>query len=302
MLESLIFYTGAGFLLYKITQVASFFFVYFIRPGQDLTKLGEWSVVTGCTAGIGKGIASELAKKGQNVVLISRNQQKLEDVQKEIEALGVKTKIVVADLSKFDEAAKQRVTDACSPLNIGVLVNNAGVSYPYPQWFEDIDVERAENICKINCEALVTMTRLILPQMIAQNKGTVVNMSSVQGVVPSQLMVVYGASKAFVNNFTDNMTMECKGKGVTFSSHMPMYVISNMSKIRRQSMTVPTPEAYARAAVKHFGYSGTISPYWSHSFYAAALQQLPRMILEPIIMSAHKTIRKKALKKYNKTK
>jgi len=302
MIGTIAYYAGLALIMYKIAQAVNFIYVYFLRGSKDLKKLGDWSVVTGATSGIGKGLALELARKKQNVVLVSRNQTKLEAVAKEVEALGAQAKIVVVDFSNFDDAAKKRVTETCSSLNIGVLVNNAGLSYPYPQWFEDTDMEVVENIVKINCQAIVTMTKLILPQMLAQNKGTVVNMSSVGGVIPHQLMVVYGASKAFVNSFTENMSLEYKGKGVTFSAQMPMYVISAMSKIRRPSLTVPTAEGYAKAAVKHFGYSGILSPYWSHAFYAGAIQQLPWAFTAPLVMNAHRTIRKKALKKYNKSK
>lgn len=302
MLGSIIYYTGLALILYKVAQAAEFLYVYFLRPAKDLKKLGDWTIVTGCTSGIGKGLAIELARKGQNIVLISRNPAKLAAVKEEVESHGVKAEVVVVDFSKFDEDAKKRVTDTCSSLNIGVLVNNAGLSYPYPQWFEDTELERVENICKVNCESIVTMTKLILPQMLAQKRGTVVNVSSIAGVIPSQLMVVYGASKAFVNNFTDNMQLECGHKGVSFTSHMPMFVVSAMSKIKRPSLTVPTAEAYAKAAIKHFGYPGTLSPFWSHSFYAGALQQIPWLVSGPLVFSAHRTIRKKALRKYKKDK
>jgi len=302
MLGAIAYYAGLCLVLYKIAQAVEFVYVYFLRGAKDLKKLGDWSIVTGATSGIGKGIALELARKKQNVVLVSRNESKLKAVAQEVEALGAQAKIVVVDFSNFDDAAKKRVVDTCSSLNVGVLVNNAGLSYPYPQWFEDTDMSVVENIIKVNCQALMTMTKLILPQMVAKKKGTVVNISSVGGVIPHQLMVVYGASKAFVNSFTDNMQAECVNKGVTFSSHMPMYVVSAMSKIKRPSLTVPTPEQYAKTAVKHFGYSGTLSPYWSHAFYAGAMQQLPWKILAPLVMNVHRTIRKKALKKYNKSK
>merc|ERR1719192_2755884 len=105
--------------------------------------------------------------------------------------------------------------------------------------------------------------------MIEKKTGTVVNVSSIQGSIASNLMVVYGASKAFVNHFTEYMQAECGHNGVTFTSHLPMYVVSNMSKIRKSSLTVPMPDEYAKAAVKHFGLTEEIRPYWSHAPYAA---------------------------------
>merc|ERR1719499_2321149 len=127
LLDNVIYTCGAGFLILKTLQFVKFFYVHFIRNwcSKDLSKLGEWSVVTGATSGIGKGIALELARKGQNIVLVSRNMDKLEAVKKEVEDLGVEAKVVKVDFSDFDDAAKDRVVETCSPLKIGVLVNNA---------------------------------------------------------------------------------------------------------------------------------------------------------------------------------
>jgi len=291
-------YVGMAYCAYKALELVIFFYTIFLRPSKNLNKLGEWSVVTGATDGIGKAIAMELAKRGQNVVLISRTQAKLDKCADEIRAATKQdVKTIAIDYSNFDKEKQDKVMEVCADLDIGCLVNNVGMSYEYPEFFEEVPMDRLEKICMINNHALVAMTRLLTPQMVANKRGTVVNMSSVGGVMPHTLMVVYGSSKAFVNNFTTNMQSEMGSKGVTFSAQMPMYVVSNMSKIRRSSLTVPTPETYAKYAVNHFGHSGILSPHPVHALYAGFLQQLPWFLLDMIIDNVHKSIRKKALKK-----
>ena len=113
----------------------------FLRPGKNLKKLGQWAVVTGATDGIGKAYALGFAKKGMSVVLISRTESKLADLKKEIDAKGydgVEVKYVVCDYSNFDEKAQSTVAAAIGDLDVGVLINNVGVSYRYPRFFHEL--------------------------------------------------------------------------------------------------------------------------------------------------------------------
>ena len=106
----------------------------FLRRGKDLKKLGSWAVVTGATDGIGKAYAEALARQGLSIVLISRTEAKLQAVKKEIDDKGydgVEVRYVVCDYSNFDQKARAAVRDAIKGLDVGVLVNNVGVSYRY---------------------------------------------------------------------------------------------------------------------------------------------------------------------------
>lgn len=101
---------------------------------MTLTLSFSFSRHAGATDGIGKAYALALAKQGLSIVLISRTEAKLQDVQKEIDAKGyegVQTKYVVCDYSNFDQKAKNTVATAIKGLDVGVLINNVGVSYRY---------------------------------------------------------------------------------------------------------------------------------------------------------------------------
>lgn len=302
-LNGLAVFLGFTYLAKKTFDAVSFIWVYFLRPSVNLKKLGKWAVVTGATDGIGKAMAKQLAKKGLNVVLISRTQSKLDMVAKELsEATGNEMKTIAIDYGKFDKEAQERMMNVCKDLDVGVLVNNVGASYSFPGVLTDIESSWLESIISINCQATTIMTRLLLPGMQEKNRGTVVNVASVAGIAPMPMLNVYGATKMFVKSFTENLQHEYSNSAVTFSCHMPFFVVSKMSKIRRPSLTTPMPDAYAKSACSYIGHNACLHPYWSHALQGAVLNQLPRSLQAWGINKLHKDIRRRALRKLAKRK
>ena len=129
--------------------------------------MGEWAVITGATDGIGKAYAMAMAKKGLSIVLISRTESKLQDVAKEIseKCPNVQTKYVVCDYSNFDEAARNKVADAVSGLDVGVLVNNVGVSYTYPKFFHELNDDQVGALMEMNVNSTTWMTKIVIQGM-----------------------------------------------------------------------------------------------------------------------------------------
>lgn len=106
--------------------------------------------MTGATDGIGKAYAFKLAKKGLNVIIISRTKSKLDDCAAEIkEKYGVKVKVVVCDYSNFDDDARASVAKICSKLDVGVLVNNVGVSYSFPKYFSELSEDEVFRLMEV---------------------------------------------------------------------------------------------------------------------------------------------------------
>lgn len=283
-------------------SVLRFVNTYFIRPAQDPAKFGKWSVVTGATDGIGKAIALQLAKKRQNVILISRTQSKLDDVAKQVESFGVQAQTVQVDFNDFNSEKQAEVSAAVEGKEVGILVNNVGLSYPYAMYAHELEAGYLEKLVAINCDSMIKMTNILLPQMLGRGKGVVSNVSSAASVVPQPLYAGYAGVKALVNSFTENMARDYTSKGITFQTQIPMFVVSKMSKIRRSSLTVPTPDTYAKAAVKQFGYTGTLSPYWVHELMLVTINSIPSALAEMYINSLHHNIRRRALKKLGKSK
>jgi len=189
----------------------------FVREGKRLNTYGKWAVVTGATDGIGKAMAEEMVKQTMNVIIVSRTQAKLDDTKKELEALAKKKAANVTietlciDFTQFggpETDGFQRAAKAFSGKEIGVLVNNVGVSYEFPMFFHEVDDTRVAHLLKVNMDSVVHMTRLVLPGMVERKKGAILNLSSSAGVTPSPLLSLYGATKAFVDKFSQEMDAE----------------------------------------------------------------------------------------------
>jgi len=276
----------------------------FIRPGKDLKELGKWAVITGATDGIGKAYAFALAKQGLNIMLISRTEAKLKDVKEEIEKKGysVEVKYTVCDYSKFDTAAtKEAVQKSLDGLEIGVLINNVGVSYRYPMYFHELTDEEVTSIMTLNIDSTVWMTRMVLPGMLERKSGAIVNLSSGSALYTLPLLAEYSGAKSFVEKFSRAINAEYQKEGVTCQCQVPFYVATKLAKMRK-SLMVPTPTEYANLGIKWIGYpEALVSPFWLHAVQGWIMFKIPDSIISWGITKMHLGIRKKGLKKDAKT-
>lgn len=122
-----------------------------------------------------------------------------------------------------------------------------------------------------NISSMLAVTRAVLPSMVARGRGAVINMSSYSAHC-GPLLAVYAASKAFVIQFSSDLEMEYREKGVTIMCAAPYYVVSNMSKIRRASLTTPTATVYAASVLGQLGTTAFTYGYWAHDLVAFAIR------------------------------
>lgn len=141
-------YVGIYFVAYKMYELLLFVYENFLRPSctKNLKKeYGNWAIVTGCTSGIGKAYSYELARKGLNIVLLSRSQEKLEKMAQDMEAsTKVNTRYLQVDFSNFTKEKQQEVLDLIKDLDVGLLINNVGLAYDIPEFLVNIDVTKIE--------------------------------------------------------------------------------------------------------------------------------------------------------------
>lgn len=269
-------------------------YIYFIRPGKDLKKLGEWAVVTGATDGIGLAYAKHLAKLGINIVLISRTQSKLDTAAAEIQQKSkVKTITVAADFGKADAALWAKIKAAVEPLQVGVLVNNVGLSYDHAEYLDALDDQLVDDLININIQATNKMTRIVIPGMKTRKKGAIVNIGSAAATVaPSgPLYAIYAGTKAYVDMFSKSLDLEYSAWNISVQNQAPAYVATKMSKIKKPTMDAPSPAVWVASAVKHIGYEPTSCPYWYHGGMWAAVTDTPLYFTNLYLLEFHKFLR-----------
>jgi len=282
----------------------------FILPGTSLKKYGAkkgaWAVITGATDGIGREFASQLAKAGFNVLLVSRTPEKLGVVAAEIETkYNVSTKTHAIDFSKPDQKAYDGLATLVSGLDIGVLVNNVGRSHDIPVYFHETPEDEIRDILQINISSTLRVTQIVLPSLIARKSGLVLNIGSFASAVPSPMLATYAGSKGFLTTWSQALGEELKSKGVLVQLVNTFFVVSAMSKIRKPSATTPLPSTYVRSVLSHIGSPCgalgrpyTTTPYWAHSIIDWVLNQVGQVgIYMKYTHGLHKDIRRRALKK-----
>lgn len=272
----------------------------FLRSGKKLTKFGKYAIVTGATDGIGKAYALALAKKGMSIVLISRTEAKLQAVKEEIDSKnysGVDVKYIVCDYSNFDDKAKANVKAGIDGLDIGVLINNVGVSYRYPRYFHELADDEVDNLVEMNINSTTWMTRFVINGMLEKKSGAIVNISSGSAMYTLPLLAEYSAAKSYVEKFTLALHAEYKSKGISVQCQIPFYVATKLAKMRK-AFTVPSPDKFAKLGIRFIGHDDpVVSPFWVHAVMGYVMDRLPTSVVTSVIMSMHQGIRKRGLKK-----
>jgi len=289
--------------LFRLFLSAQTFVLGRLTPSKSPKSFGDWAVVTGCTDGIGLAMAEELAKRGMDLVLVSRTQSKLVDLAEALEPkYRIHTKVLAIDYAEATFADWSRLEAALVGLNVGLLVNNCGMSYPRAMYTEETSEALVSDLIKVNCESLTNTTRVVLKAMLPRRKGCIVNLGSGAGMVHTEpCYSVYAGTKAYVDAFSRSLASECRSRGIRVQCHIPLYVVSKMSRIRKSSLTVPSAKVYAQAAVaslgKDYGFSPTLAPVPVHAMMLAAAEAVGFRLFEAVRLPQVLTLRRRGIKK-----
>jgi short-subunit dehydrogenase len=177
-------------------------------------------LITGTTSGIGKAFAEKFASMGNNIILVSRNRDKLQHQQIDLQSrYQVSVRYIPCDLAEVNAADTIMEKIRSWGLSVDVLINNAG--FNEAGCFTNTNLAKELDMIQIHIKALTALTKLFLPGMIARRHGRILNVGSTGSYMPCPNDAVYAATKAYVLSFSNGLYQELKGTGVTVTCLCP---------------------------------------------------------------------------------
>jgi uncharacterized protein len=232
-------------------------FIYIKEVGIMSSKVKQGrALITGASTGMGAVYADRLAKRGYDLVLVARDESKLNSVASKIKSEhDVDVTVVSADLTKQPDLAKIESL-LKSDTSITMLVNNAGLGAVTK--LAESNMDDIEKMITLNVISLTRLSSAIVPNLIANGRGTIVNIASIVALAPELLNGAYSGSKAYVVNFTQSMHHELADKGIRVQAVLPgaidtpFWDKSGLPVNNLPSQIVMTPEVLVDAALAGF--------------------------------------------------
>lgn len=245
---------------------------------------GRWAVVTGASRGIGFHLAAGLVGRGYGVVIVARDEQRLERAREELTGLGGEVVALRMDLS--EQGAAQRLHAECQErgLEVEVLVNNAGM-FAYRD-LADCSAERVGQMVRLNVAATTELCRLFVGDMRARGRGYILNMSSYASWLPMAGLGLYGASKSYLRELSYALRDEVRESGVSVTVALPAGVATELyglgERYRRLGVRLGVlgrPERVADRALRGlFAGRRRVGPGVMYRMIVPLLRHLPRYI------------------------
>lgn len=188
-------------------------------------------LITGATSGIGLGCARKFAQNGDRLILTGRNEQRLNEIRKELTEKGAEVLTLAFDVRNREVAEKLMAELPEEWKKIDVLVNNAGLALGLDPEYEG-NLDEWETMIDTNIKGLLTMTRLVVPGMVERNSGHIINIGSVAGDAAYAGGNVYCATKAAVKALTDGLRIDVINTAIRVTNLKPGLVETNFSNVR----------------------------------------------------------------------
>jgi short-subunit dehydrogenase len=246
---------------------------------------GKLALITGASSGIGLELARLFVNDGFDVILVSENAAELETAARELRAGSAKVETITADLSTMEGPRKVYDQVRASGRELDVLVNNAGVGV-YGDFTEETSLERELAMIRLNAVAPVQLTKLFAPHMATRGEGRILFTASVAAVMPTPLLTVYGATKAFVYQIARGLREELRDRGVSVTALMPGPTDTNFFERADAEDSKIVDDATDAATVAKAGYAAlmkgeakVITPL-KYKVQAAMNQLLPEDAIE----------------------
>ena len=190
---------------------------------------GKSAIITGSSRGIGRAIAKCYAENGARLIIHGTREEALSELKSELNALGAECEYVAGDIGSPDTAA--RLAEKCleNYKSIDILVNNAGINSR--KSFEELSFEDWDNMLRTNLTSAFYTCKAVLPSMLEQGSGVIINMSSSAGkTAHPNAAISYGVSKAGINSLTQKLAYDYVAKGIRVNAICPGPIETDMSK------------------------------------------------------------------------
>lgn len=249
----------------------------------------RYTLITGASMGIGYELAKLFAKDKRNLILISRNILKLQDVKNELSKFNVDIKILALDLKNSEDIQDLFNYIEANKLNINILINNAGMGTFGD--FNNIEWKSEEALIDINIKALTKLTKYFLPKVVKEKEGGILNVASTAAFCSGPRMATYYASKAYVLNLTEAIYEEYKAAGIKISCLCPGPVKTSfqdkagIKKSKSAKKYLMDAEEVAKICYKDFYKRKVIIiPGFKNKLLVMGNKLLPRSISREIIL------------------
>jgi uncharacterized protein len=256
-------------------------------------RVPRLAVVTGASAGIGRALALELARRGRPVLAVARRAERLEALSAAARDAGA-APVHPLPLDVTSPGAPEAIRERARALGGAEwLVNDAGFGL-YGR-FEAADPSRLVEMLRVNCEALVVLCRAFLPDLRSGGGGAILNVASAAAFQPTPFMTVYGATKAFVLSFSEGLAEELRGSGVRVGAFCPGPVATEFGAVAgtgdrfARTPGVLTAETAAREALRQLESGEVVRvPHPIYKLTTAAVRLAPRAIIRRASGRAHR--------------
>lgn len=256
---------------------------------MSIAETGETVLITGATTGIGYEMSRLFAMNGYNLVIVARNHSQLEQLRQHWEKdFGVKIHVIVKDLSKQSSVEEIMNYLDENKIDINILINNAGFGLFGP--FVETPIEQELEMIQVNIVALTYLTKRLIPKMIHNKKGKILNVASIAAFQPGPLMSVYYATKAYVLSFSEALTNELAEHGILVSVLCPgptnteFEKRANLNQSKLFQRNVMNPEEVAKIAYRQFMKGKTmIVPGTTNWILVRSTRLLPRKMVTGIV-------------------
>jgi short-subunit dehydrogenase len=249
-------------------------------PKQPLK--GKIALITGASSGLGVDFSHELARRGMNLVLVARREERLLQLEKELcDQYGVRSWVIPMDLGVPGAAQQLYETTHHLGLEVHILINNAG--FATHRNFAETSWERDQQMLQLNVTTAVHLTKLYLQEMLQRNSGYILLVSSIGAFLPAPTYAVYSAAKGFLLLFGEAFNYELRDTNVSCTVLAPGFTDTEFLQVAGQTpslyerlVMMPSTRAAQVGIRAMLARRSSVVPGWINALTVWILRLLPR--------------------------